>query len=90
MRTPQPFAVNGDDLTGCQLADGFYPTHKAALKLVGVELPKDTAKGIVRGDAVRQPQKFSEPFFFRFAKFRDFDPTISSTDYPTNGDCDYF
>ena len=51
-----------------QRCDGAGPGQKAGLKALRIEAGKDTAKGIMRGNAVGQGQESLEPMAFTLAK----------------------
>src|SRR5690606_25236747 len=63
-----------------------HPALKALLQFLGRKQGKETAKGIMRGDAVREVQKGMEPVVLSFAIFFNLNPTVGSTDDSTDRD----
>src|SRR5260370_41536628 len=71
-----------------RLADPLHPLKKTRFKLFGIKVRKDTPKGIVRRNPVRQVEQFREPGFLRLPEFFDFYPSFCPTDHSANGQND--
>jgi hypothetical protein len=51
-----------------ELRDGLRPREKTCLKALGIEAGKDTAKGVMGGNAMGQSEESLEPGAFALAK----------------------
>lgn len=80
MRPSQRFAINGYDPADL-LTQALHPPEKTLLKLLRIDVGKDAAKGIMRGNAIGQFSKRFQPFFFGQAPCFDVDPAFGSTDH---------
>jgi hypothetical protein len=61
MRTPQSLSINSDDLASGQGTDRLDPFQKAVPELLGIQMGKDSAKGVVGRDTIGQFQESLQP-----------------------------
>src|SRR5713101_8995431 len=87
MRATKRLAIYRDHSLNL-LADPLHPLKKTRFKLFGIKVRKDTPKGIVRRNPVRQVEQFREPGFLRLPEFFDFYPSFCPTDHSANGQND--
>src|SRR5258708_30865170 len=87
MRATKRLAIYRDHSLN-RLADPLHPLKKTRFKLFGIKVRKDTPKGIVRRNPVRQVEQFREPGFLRLPEFFDFYPSFCPTDHSANGQND--
>jgi len=81
-------AIDGDVIAGEFEADGVNPSHKGLLKGGRGQASKQSPKGIVRGNAMRQIEKLAKEGFFGAPVDFNVQPAIGITDDGTNGDRD--
>ena len=61
-------AIQGDQRALHELRDGLRPREKTCLKALGIEAGKDTAQGVMGGNAMRQSEEGLEPCLLALAK----------------------
>lgn len=73
----QNFAVDGDDARA-GLAEPRHESLKACAELVGIELAKYAAEGVVARDSVLKLQEVTEEFLLGFGKYRHVDRGLAA------------
>ena len=82
----QGFAVNGHDLAVEGLGKRLQPSAEAGLEGIRVDQHEDPPEGVVRGNAVGQGQKGSQPAQLVAAIERDVVPALRARDHRTHRD----
>src|SRR3990170_5941643 len=82
-------AVQGHVLAGQRTLEAGHPILQAAQELARVESREHPAEGVVRGEAVLQPQEAAEPFPLLAAETGHVDPTLRPADRRAQGDDDH-